>query len=91
MGPNLLVGLMGAMYSILLSIIWYNIYKVHHNMTMELSKFGHPFIREEGLRHQDHPFMNVQVLNNLLVWFCRNEQKAIVRVRRHTNLEWDRL
>jgi hypothetical protein len=35
--------------------------------------------------------MNVRVLNNLLVWFHRNEQKAIARARRHALLEWDRL
>jgi hypothetical protein len=34
--------------------------------------------------------MNVWVLNNLLIRFQRNEQKAIATARRHANLEWDR-
>jgi hypothetical protein len=91
MGPNSLAWLMGAMYSILPSITWYNIYGVHHNMTMEPSKFICPFIREEGLRHQDHLVMNAQVLSNLLAQFCRNEHTAIARAKKHTNLEWDRI
>jgi len=33
--------------------------------------------------------MNARVLNNLLAWFCHNEQKAIARTRRHALLEWD--
>jgi hypothetical protein len=43
-----------------------------------------------GLEHQDHMAMNVQVLSNPLAWFYCNEQ-IIAKVRRHTNLEWDRL
>ncbi len=35
--------------------------------------------------------MNVRVLNNPLVWFHRNEQKVIVKAKRHTFLEWDKL
>ncbi len=35
--------------------------------------------------------MNVQVLSNPLTWFYCNEQKAITKARRHTNLERDRL
>jgi len=35
--------------------------------------------------------MNVKVLNNLLAWFHRNEQKAIARARKHALLESDRL
>jgi hypothetical protein len=42
------------------------------------------------LRHQDHVAMNVWVLNNPLVRFHHNEQKAIAKVKKHTNLEWDR-
>jgi hypothetical protein len=34
--------------------------------------------------------MNVQVLNNLLAQFHRNEQKAI-KVKRHSLLKWDML
>jgi hypothetical protein len=35
--------------------------------------------------------INERVLNNLLVWFRRNEQKAIARAKRHALLEWDML
>jgi hypothetical protein len=33
----------------------------------------------------------VQILNNLLVWFHRNEHKATARAKRRTLLEWDTL
>ncbi len=58
---------------------------------MELSKRRHPSTQEHGPKVQDHAAMNARVLNNLLAWFRRNEQKAIARVRRHTLLEWDML
>ncbi len=35
--------------------------------------------------------MNVQVLNNLLARFHHNEQKVIVKAKKHTFLEWGRL
>jgi hypothetical protein len=35
--------------------------------------------------------MNAQVLNDPLALFWHNEQKAITRVRRHVNLEWNKL
>jgi hypothetical protein len=35
--------------------------------------------------------MNAQVLNNPLAQFWHNEQKVIVKAKRHTFLEWDRL
>jgi hypothetical protein len=34
--------------------------------------------------------MNAHVLNNLLVGFHHNEHKEITKVRKHTNLNWDR-
>jgi hypothetical protein len=40
---------------------------------------------------QDHTTMNARVLSNPLTWFCCNEQKAIIRAKRHAFLEWDRL
>jgi hypothetical protein len=62
-----------------------------HNVVMEMGKPKRPSIQEKGPRHQDHMAMNVWVLSNLLVWFHHNEQKTIVKPRRHANLEWDRL
>jgi hypothetical protein len=38
----------------------------HHNVTMELSKLGHPSTQEQGLKVQDHAAMNAQVLKNPL-------------------------
>jgi hypothetical protein len=58
---------------------------------MESSKRRHPFTQEHGPKVQDHAVMNAWVLNNLLAWFRRNEQKVIARARRHTLLEWDML
>ncbi len=49
-----------------------------------------PFIREQGSKVQDHVAMNVWVLSNPLAQFCYNEQRAIVKARRHVTLEWDR-
>ncbi len=61
------------------------------NVIMELGKLECLFIREDGLRHQNHMAMNVQVLSNLLTWFYHNVQKEIIKVKRHANLKWDRL
>ncbi len=47
-------------------------------------------IREEGMRVQDHVAMNAWVLNNPLIRFHRNEQKAIARAKRRAFLEWDK-
>ncbi len=58
---------------------------------MELNKPEHPSIWEQNLRVQDHVAMNVQILNNLLAQFHRNEQKAIAKVKRRATLEWDTL
>jgi hypothetical protein len=65
--------------------------RVHHNVTMEPSKLGHPSTQEQGPRIQDHEAMNVWVLSNPLACFHHNEQKAIVKVKRHAFLEWDGL
>jgi hypothetical protein len=55
---------------------------------MEPSKPEHPSTREEGLKHQNHMAMNVQVLNNPLAQFCCNEHKAIAKAKIFANLEW---
>jgi hypothetical protein len=56
---------------------------------MESGKLKHPSTQKHGPKVQDHIAMNARVLNNLLVWFHHNEQKVIVRARRHALLEWD--
>jgi hypothetical protein len=58
---------------------------------MELVKPECPSTWEEGLRHQNHVAMNAQVLSNPLTQFYCNEKKAIVRAKRHINLDWDKL
>jgi hypothetical protein len=58
---------------------------------MELGKPRCPSTWEEGLRVQNHVAKNAQCLSNPLAHFCHNEQKAIVRTKRHALLEWDRL
>jgi len=40
---------------------------------------------------QDHVAMNAWVLNNPLVHFHHNEQKAIAQAKRCAFLEWDKL
>jgi len=57
---------------------------------MESSKLKRPSIQKQGSKIQDHATMNAWVLSNLLARFCCNEQKAIVRAKRHTFLKWDR-
>jgi hypothetical protein len=47
--------------------------QAHHNVTMEAGKLGCPSTQEEGLKHQDHATMNVQVLSNPLAQFWCNE------------------
>ncbi len=78
-----------ACYTAKYNLVWH--LWAHHNVTMESSKPKHPFTREHGPRVQDHMAMNERVLNNLLVWFRHNEQKAIARAKRHALLEWDML
>jgi len=78
-----------ASYMAKYNLVWH--LRACNNVTIELGKLGCPSTTEEGLRHQDYAVMNVQVLNNLLAPFHHNEQKAIAKVRRHANLEWDRL
>ncbi len=63
----------------------------HHNVVMEPGNPKHPSTWEEGERNQNHVAMNVLVLSNPWAWFHRNEQKAIVRAKKHTLVEWDRL
>jgi hypothetical protein len=58
---------------------------------MEPSKPRRPFTWEESLKHQEHVAMNACVLSSPLAQFRHNEQKAIVRAKRHITLEWDRL
>jgi len=65
--------------------------QVRHNVTMESGKLKRPSIWEQGPKVQDHATMNVQVLSNLLAQFHHNEQKVVVRAKRHALVEWDKL
>ncbi len=86
MGPNLLVGLMGATKYNLVQHLW-----ACHNVTMEWGKPGRPSTCELGPKVQDHVVMNMWVLSNFLDGLHHNEQKAFAKARRHITLEWDRL
>jgi hypothetical protein len=75
-------------------IVKYNLVRhlrARHNVTMESGKPKHPSTRKHGPKVQDHIAMNVRVLNNLLIWFRRNEKNVITRARRHALLKWDML
>jgi hypothetical protein len=58
---------------------------------MEPCKPRCPSAKKQGSKVQDQAIINAQVLNNPLAWFHCNEQKAIVKAKRHAFLEWDRL
>jgi hypothetical protein len=77
-----------ASYMAKYNLVWH--LQMRHNVVMELGKPGCPSTREEISEQQNHETMNACVLNNPLVWFHCNEQKAITKVRRHANLEWGR-
>jgi hypothetical protein len=83
------VGGCDASYTATYNLVWH--LWAHHNVTMELGTPRCPFIQEQVPRVQDHTIMNACVFNNLLAWFRHNEQKDIVKVKRHAFLEWDRL
>jgi hypothetical protein len=58
---------------------------------MELGKYGRPFTRVGGLRQQNHHAMNVRILSNPHARQKWNEKKALDRVKKKTELEWDEL
>jgi hypothetical protein len=58
---------------------------------MELGKSGRPSTRVGGPRQQNHHAMNVRILNNPHVKQKQNEKKAINRVKKKVELEWDEL
>ncbi len=89
-GPKLFCSVDGCnvSYIVKYNLVWH--LQVHHNVTMEPGKPICPSTWEQIPKVQNHAAMNVRVLNNPLTWFHYNEQKAIVRARRHAFLEWDR-
>ncbi len=62
-----------------------------HGLCMELGKFGHPSTCVGGSRQQNHHAMNVQILSNRHTRQKRNEKKALNRVKKKAELEWDEL
>jgi hypothetical protein len=62
-----------------------------HELHLEIGKFGRPFICPRGLRQQDHNSMNVHILSNPHAKQKRNEKKALDRMKKKVELEWDEL
>jgi hypothetical protein len=58
---------------------------------MQAKKSRHPFIHHGGLKQQDHDSMNARILNNPHVRQKQNEKKALDRVKKKAELEWDEL
>ncbi len=57
----------------------------------EVGKFGRPSTHVGGPRQQNHHTMNVQILSNPQARQKWNEKKALDRVKRKAELEWDEL
>ncbi len=55
---------------------------------MELGKYGRPSTCVGG---QNHHVMNTWILSNPHVRQKRNEKKALDRMKKKANLEWDEL
>jgi hypothetical protein len=62
-----------------------------HGLRMELSKFGRPSTHVGGPRQQNHHAMNARILSNPHARQKWNEKKALDRVKKKTELEWDEL
>jgi hypothetical protein len=62
-----------------------------HGPRMELGKYGRPFTRVGGPRQQNHHAMNARILSNLHARQKQNEKKALDRVKKKAELEWDEL
>jgi hypothetical protein len=65
-GPKFACNIDGCNVSFMANynLVWH--LRVCHNVTMESSKPGRPFIWEQGPKAQNNTSMNVWVLNNLL-------------------------
>jgi hypothetical protein len=62
-----------------------------HGLRMELGKFSRPSTRVGGPRQQNHHAMNVRILSNPHTRQKRNEKKALDRMKKKAELEWDEL
>ncbi len=62
-----------------------------HGLRMELGKSGHPSTHVGGPRQQNHHAMNARILSNPHARQKRNEKKALDRVKKKAELEWDEL
>ncbi len=58
---------------------------------MELGKSSRPSTRVGGPRQQNHHAMNAQILSNPHARQKWNEKKALNRVKKKIELEWDEL
>ncbi len=61
-----------------------------HELHMEVGKYGRPTC-VGGLKQQNHHVMNARILNNPHARQKRNEKKALDRVKKKVELEWDEL
>jgi hypothetical protein len=62
-----------------------------YGLRMEVGKSSCPSIRVGGPRQQNHHAMNVQILSNPYTKQKRNEKKALDRMKKKAQLEWDEL
>jgi hypothetical protein len=62
-----------------------------HGLHMELGKSSRPSTRVGGPRQQNHHAMNAQILSNPHARQKWNEKKALNRVKKKIELEWDEL
>ncbi len=62
-----------------------------HGLCMEVGKSSSPSTRVGGPRQQNRHAMNVQILNNPHVRQKQNEQKALDKMKKKVELEWDEL
>jgi hypothetical protein len=62
-----------------------------HELHLEVGKSSHPFICLGGLKQQDHSSMNVHILNNSHARQKQNKKKALDRMKKKVELEWDEL
>jgi hypothetical protein len=62
-----------------------------HGLCMEVGKFGRPSTHVGGPRQQNRHAMNAQILSNPHTRHKRNEKKALNRMKKEEELEWDEL
>ncbi len=62
-----------------------------HELRMEVGKYGCPSIHVRGPRQQNHHVMNIRLLSNPHARQKQNGKKALDRMKKKANLEWDEL